>query len=518
MRPLLSALPSVGLLLSACAASPEVSAPPLPFEIPAAWRSSSGDTVSDDPVKPEWWQSLGGPQLTTLVADVLENNQDLRVAAARLVRAEAQTRVEGAAQYPTLDAGFNGSRAKQNFVGLPIPGRSGVLTTRSTSVGLSLTAGWELDLWGRLRATASASLADRDAAVADYAAARLSLIAQTSKAWFAAITAGQQLRLSEATFVSFRDSEQRVEERYNRGLRPSIDLRLARSNTATAAADVAGRRVELDLARRRLRLLLGRYPNSEPASPVSESPNNGNPESANPDNGDAENQAGGDDRIVEPQSLPALDTMPPAGLPAELLTRRPDIAALERRVAATGARIDAAKAARLPRISLTASGGTTSDDLGDLLDGDFSVWRLAGNVLQPIFQGGRLAAAVDVARAAHEEAIAHYVQGCLVAFSEIESALVRETQLNERTASLQIAVDEAVAAQAVAEERYNNGIDDYITVLTAQRTAFTLQSNLLTLTRQRLDTRVDFHLALGGSFESDDTTSNRTHSSTDSSP
>jgi len=190
----------------------------------------------------------------------------------------------------------------------------------------------------------------------------------------------------------------------------------------------------------------------------------------------------------------------PAGLPAELLARRPDLVAAERRLAAAGLSVDEARAARLPRISLTGSAGRSSQELEDLLDEDFTVWSLAANLLQPIFQGGRLAAAVDLAEARRREALAGWVSAALAAFGEVEQALAADAFLLARLAALEEAAEQALAARELSEERYLAGLAPYLSVLESQRQALAAESELLAARRGRLDARVDLHLALGGGF------------------
>jgi len=187
-------------------------------------------------------------------------------------------------------------------------------------------------------------------------------------------------------------------------------------------------------------------------------------------------------------------------MPADLVARRPDLAAAERRLVAADQRFRAARAALYPRLSLTASSGTSSNQLTDLVDGNFSVWSLVGNLTAPLFQAGRLRAGVDLAAAGIDEDFALYVGTALRAYSEVEGSLAAEQYLAERIRYLQDAARQSLAAQRQAEERYRSGLTDYITVLEAQRRYFEAQSAFLAGRRERLDNRVDLYLALGGGF------------------
>ena len=455
------------LWATACASAPPPAAPVLDVEIATAWSTEPGFGVASAASGP-WWKSFGDADLDAIITESLEHNFDLQAAAAAVDSAAAQARIAGADLAPQVSAGVDAGRRQQVFVGLPIPGSSGVLQSQSTSFGASLNVSWEPDVWGRLRAGRAAAIADARAAAADYSAARLSLTAQVAKTWFTVVEAERQVRLALDTVDSRRTSSDRIAARYRRGVASSLDLRLARSNQAEAESAVELRRRQLDGARRQLEILLGRYPTGRVGS--------------------AE------------LALPDVPAPVPTGLPSELVTRRPDLQAVERRLEAAGLRVSEARRALYPRISLTASGGTTSDSLGDLLDGDFSVWSLAGSLLQPVFQGGRLRAAVDFAESSRDRALALYAQGVLRAFAEVESALAAERLLMAEAAAQATATAQSKAAARLAEDRYLAGLGDYLTILESQRRAFDSESRLLTIRSLLLTNRIDLHLALGGDF------------------
>lgn len=459
------ALGVAAMALTGCAtAPPRAETPGLPPS-PAAWTASAS---APGELVPGWWRDLGDPGLDAAVEQALDTNHDLAAAAARVGQAEAQARIAGADRKPQLGVSGSGSRSKQNFVGFPIPGREGeVLSTTSSRYGVSLDVSWEIDLWGRLRESQGAALADLQAATATLAAARLSLAGQTAKAWLAVAESVEQLELAQATARSFRESEEQVRSRFERGLSPSLELRLAMANREAGEALVASRERQLDAARRQLEVLQGRYPSASGALP---------------------------------ERLPELPGAVPAGLPAELVARRPDLVAAERRLAAAGARWRAARRSLYPRLSLSASGGTSSGALQDLVDGDFSVWSLVGNLLQPLFQGGRLRAGVDLAAALQDEQLASFVQTTLRAYAEVETALAAEQRLAEAEAHLRAAAEQSQAAQALAESRYRSGLQDFITVLESQRRALQARGERIATQRQALENRIDLYLALGGGF------------------
>ena len=453
-------------LAAGCATAPLEDHPALDAGVPTAWTARN-DTGGRPALA--WWTDFGDPALDDVVESSLRQNYDLQAAAARLEQALADSRVAGADLQPQLQVGLNGSQRKQNFIGFPIPGAEDrVLSTVFTNYGVSLDLTWEADLWGRLRAGARAALADLQSRAADLRAAQLSLAGQTTKAWFAVAEARQQLMLAEASVASFRASSEQVRERFEQGLRPALDVRLALSNLATAEALREQRGQQFDAAIRQLEVLLGRYASAS---------------------------------IAIPSALPDAPAVIPGGLPAELVRRRPDVVAAERRIAAARERLQVARRDLYPRFSLTANTGTATGALEDLVKRDFGVWTLLGNVIQPLLQGGRLRAAVDRADARAAEELAIYANTTLQAFSEVETALAAEEYLVERERYLAISAEQSRAAEIIADDRYRTGLDDYITVLESQRLALQAEGDLIAARRQRLENRVDLYLALGGGFD-----------------
>lgn len=427
-----------------------------------------------------WWLKFGDTNLNALIDQALRHNQDLQAAVARVDAAAAQARIAGADRYPRLGAGFDASRSQRNFIGFPFGnpdmGDGGgdvpdVLSTRTTTFGLNLNVSWELDLWGRLHSGRRAAVAEVLASESDWNGVRQSLAGQTAKAWLAVVEARRQVELAESTVQTYATTAAEVRNRYERGIRPPLDLRLALANLAGAEALLQSRRTSETQAVHQLEILLGRYP------------------------------AG---RTEIASDFPDILESVPAGLPADLLARRPDLAAARQALIASDWRVAQSKAALLPRLSLTASGGTSTEELSDLLDPDFKVWNLAANLAQPIFQGGRLRAGVDLSKAQTRQALARYQSAVLRAFAEVESVLAAEKNLGRREERLREAAEQSSAALQLAQDRYQAGLDSFITVLEAQRRSLEADTQLVTVRRVRLENRVDLHLALGGGFSGED--------------
>jgi NodT family efflux transporter outer membrane factor (OMF) lipoprotein len=451
-----SLLFSASLLLSACATSPERAAAPA-IDLPDQWTSQVSSAAPT-----AWLADLNSPELTQLVEEALANSPSLEATAARFAQNVAEARIAGADLMPSAGLGLNGSRQKLSTFG---PTSTGGVIFENYDLDLNLS--WELDLWGRLRDQTSAALARLEASGAELAAAKLSLAAQATKAWLDVIEAQQQLTFAERTASAYRSNQQSLENRFKRGLTEGFDLRRIRTQAASAEADVATRRRAFDAATRQLEVVLGRYPAAA---------------------------------LQTTRQFPALPAAIPAGLPAELLQRRPDLIAAERQLAAAQREQSAAQKDRLPQISLTASGGTSSQEFDNLLDGDFSVWTLAGNLTQPIFQGGRILANIDRSAALRDQAAANYRDTALRAFLEVETTLAAEQFLRSEQAKLALAAAEATATETLAWDRYRKGTGDFLSTLDTQRTADAAKSRLLVVNNLLLQNRIDLYLALGGSF------------------
>ncbi len=450
----------------ACSAAPPVAVPDIGVPVPAGWTAADSP---DGRITVDWWKDFGDDGLSAAVEAALAGNFDLQAAAARLEIAASDARTARAELFPSVNASYNGARQRQNFVGFPIPGAEDeVLSTIFTNHGVSLDVSWEIDLWGRLRAASQVVLADLQASAADLRGTQLSMAGQTAKAWFAVAEAQQQIELSHTTVESFRESAERVRGRFEAGIRPPLDLRLALLNLTNAEALLQQRLQQYDSAARQLKVLLGEY---------------------------------ADGVINMPLDLPDLSSDVPAGLPAELVSRRPDLVAAERRVASFEARVGVTRGNRLPDLLLTARGGTATDALKSLVNGDFTVWGLLANVTATLWEGGRLREEVTRAEAQSAEAFATFANTALAAYAEVETALAAEAILEERERQLAASVEHAQGAARLAYERYLTGIDNYITVLESQRSAAQAEGELIAARRLRLENRVDLYLALGGGFE-----------------
>jgi NodT family efflux transporter outer membrane factor (OMF) lipoprotein len=373
---------------------------------------------------------------------------------------------------PQISADLNGNRQKQIFVGLPIGGPGGGIPSAIfDNFGANLSVGWEPDVWGFRRAGQASALAEAQAEGNAYRAARASLAAQVMRSWLALAEANEQVTLAEETQVLLESTREIVRERFDRALAgdggSAAELRLAESELGTNEALIAQRKGEREQAIRQLEVLLGRYPSG----------------------------------ILKGELvLPEVPPMPPTGLPSELLLRRPDILEAERRFASSGSLVKQAKRAFYPSFAITASAGTTTDAMQDVLNSDFGVWSLAGGLTQPIWAGGRLRADLERAEVDDRSNLAQLQSVVLRAFGEVEQALIAGRYLRAREVAIGKALKSAEAAVEAAAAEYSTGIGDSLTLITTQNNLINLASQKVTLKRLRLDNRVTLHLALGGDY------------------
>ncbi len=433
---------------------------PIPKEWSATNQAKAGVDI-------DWVKRFNDPALGKVVDEALSSNYEMSIAAERVVRAYEAARVEGALTKPQLTLGSNAARNKTRFVGFPFGG-----SALSESYGVDLRVDWELDVWGRARAGKSAAIAEWQAGTLDYRAARASLAAQVCKAWFALAEANEQVSLARKALQTREQTEDAVRGRFERDMREeggsATQLRLSQTDVATAREELATRRGNLDNARRQLELLMGRYPKA---------------------------------RVQGRISLPALASTPPSGLPSELLLRRPDIMAAERRYAAKVKRIKEAQLAIFPSLSITGSTGTTTEALSDIVNSDFGVWSVGANILQPLLTGGRVRGEIRARKSSQREALAFLHQTVLSAFGEVEQALSGGQWLRRREREILEARDLARDAAQAAEDDYRDGNGDVLTLFVAETRKIQLESKAIALRRLRLNNRIDLHLALGGGFE-----------------
>jgi NodT family efflux transporter outer membrane factor (OMF) lipoprotein len=429
----------------------EVAKQALPnLQVPAAWTSQGAvsGVIAD-----KWLASFNDPQLDALVQEALVSNPDLQVAAARVEQAAAFVKVAGATLKPQVNALARGG---------------GALSGDSSGLeGAGIFANWEIDLWGRVRAGREAASGQYVSAALDAEYARQSLAAMVAKSWFLATEARLQKAIAEEMTAASERQLTLVQDRVRVGRGDEYELALSRANVATFQDSVRNLDLAYQQSLRALEALAGRYPAAALSVPV---------------------------------QLASVPGPIPVGMPSELLERRPDVIAAERRVAAAFYRVEEAKAARLPRISLTAAVTSISSDLFVLKDRDNPVWSAGASLTAPLYTGGALTGQIEVRTAEQKQAIAEYGRVGARAFGEVENALSTAFALQEREAILAQSVVHNSRALELANIRYKVGVGDLRAVQQQALALHAARTALLRVQAERLVQRVNLHLALGGSF------------------
>ena len=431
-------------------ALPETTEIPLDFEGAAAAATGK--------VRDGWLKTFGDPGLEAIVVEAIQNNLNLRAAVAQVDAAAGFATQAGAELKPAIGASGQALNREGYSSGDPY----------ITSSGVSLNVSWELDIWGRVRAQARAGEAAFEAAQYQLEWAYQSVAAQTAKIWFLVTEAQLQEQLAEEALELYKRTLELVQAKYDVGQVTQKEVSLARANVATGEVALRQATRGRQQAARALELMLGRYP--------------------------AAHIEGATDLVATPPAIPV-------GVPSELLERRPDILGAERAVAAQFLQVESAKAARLPRIGLTAGTGNSSTDLNNVLSLGSGYWSVGANFLAPIYTGGALQAQVEIETARQEEALAAYGMTALNAFGEVEEGLANETLLREQQDYLEVALAESTEALRIAQDQFDVGRIDLLSVLQQQGQVVAARVQLLNVRDQRLQQRVDLHLALGGSFE-----------------
>lgn len=417
---------------------------------PGAWVSPGGGAGA---VADNWLASFADKELAALVDEALVNNLDLRVAAARVERAAGYAKQAGSTLLPQVNLLVSGS-----FTGSD---------SGSAFETAGLFVSWELDLWGRVRAQAGAGSAQYEAAAKDAEYARQSIAALVSKSWFLATEARRQRAIAQEVLAAAEKLAALARERARIGRGDEYDVRLAQANVQTYRDAALQLQLAEQQAIRAIETLVGRYPAAA---------------------------------LGTAAQFPAFPGPVPAGLPSELLERRLDVAAAERRVASAYYLVGEAEAARLPRISLTASGSSVTSDLVFLKDRDNPAWSAGGNILAPIFLGGALKAQTEIRTAEQKAAVADYGRIGVRAFAEVENALSTGFNLEQRVPVLESSVAENERALELAQVRYRVGTVDQRAVQQQLLAASAARAALARAQGERLVQRVNLHLALGGGF------------------
>jgi len=451
---------AVSLVLSGCSTleprSTEV-APAIPAQWPGTATAGAVTTAPMEVADIGWRDFFVDPRLQTVITHALENNRDLRVAVLNVERARAQYRIQRADRVPAV--GVQGQMTRSG-------GDAPVTEQFSANLGV---VEFELDLFGRVRNLSQAALQQYFAEAANRRSAQLSLVAEVANAWLTLGADSEQLRIAQATLATYEDSLRLTEARRQLGGASALELSQTRTLVETARTDVARFAGQVAQDRNALVLLAG-GPIDASLLPQAE--------------------------VTEVASVRPL----PAGMPGDVLLQRPDVMAAEHVLLSANANIGAARAAFFPSISLTGNIGSASSELSGLFDGGTRVWSFIPKLNLPIFQGGKLRANLGMATADRDIALAQYEKAIQVGFREAADALALNESLDAQLSSQQALVAAAEQAQRLSQARYDAGLDSFLTLLDARRTAYTARQSLVSTQLARQSNQVALYKVLGGGW------------------
>ncbi|MEW6688265.1 MAG: efflux transporter outer membrane subunit [Pseudomonadota bacterium] len=450
------------LLLAGCAAAPDYKRPAV--ELPAAWKESAPAAVQDG----RWWAIYGDAALNSLVEDSLKANADLAVAIARVDEARALVRDAEASFYPTVDANAVRKRTLSSTqTGLLPPG----VPRELNNTRISLDVAYEVDLWGRLRTTAHAARADLLATEAARDTVRIALAADVAKTYFALRSLDGQVEATRRTLALREDALGLQRKRFDGGLISEFEFRQLEAEAAATRAQLPPLERERDAQEAALSVLLGRTPREIFENSI-------------------RRNAGAEEK--------AMAAVVPAGLPSELLLRRPDLVEAEQRLIAANARVAVARTAYFPSISLTGNLGTEAAAMRNLFSGPAGIWGLAAAIAQPIFSGGRLQAQTEAAQARERQLVARYQGAIQNAFREVRGALAAQTRARESFEAEDQRAASLVTALRLARLRYENGLASQLEMIDAERNLLAAEIARYEALRAQRAAVADLYKALGG--------------------
>jgi len=473
-------IPLLGLvpLMIGCTVGPNYKRPLL--DVPGMYRGTTADMVSIDqaqqqsPVaqaKPipspaslgdeKWWQVFQDKELQNLIRTALKNNYDVRIAATRVLQAQAQLGITRADQLPSLSVG--GSETNQRSALPPFP------PFESTLGQVTASASWNLDFWGRYRRATEAARATLLANEWAQKQVLATLVGNVATDYFQLRQLDLQLGISKRTLASRQDSLQLTEIKEQHGLASLLDVRQAEQLVDSAQTEITDLERQITQQENNLSILLGNNPGDIPRGLL----------------------------LTEQPHAPEV----PVGIPSSLLERRPDVREAEESLIAANAQIGVARAQYFPQISLTADAGFQSSALNNLFTGPAGLWSMAGSFTQPIFQGGRLKNNVRLAEAQKEQLLLTYQQTIQGAFRDVSNALVGYRKTREFRIEQEQLVAAAKDAAQLSEIRFRAGKTDYLEVLTNETNAFSAELNLAQANGNELLALVQLYQSLGGGWQ-----------------
>ncbi|CAM4096875.1 MULTISPECIES: efflux transporter outer membrane subunit [Lelliottia] len=427
------------------------------LQIPAQWRATSGPT---SPTEQLWWRNFHDNHLNRYVDQALHNNSDVLIARERINEYQARVYAADSSLFPSLDAGVSGTRARTQSAATGLP-------VYSTLYKGSLTASYDVDIWGVNRSTANAAQASLEAQKAAAAAADLTVASSVASGYVTLLALDEQLRVTQSTVKSREDALALAKRQFETGYSSRLELMQSDSELRSTRAQIPLLQHQIAVQENALSQLLG-----------------DNPED-----------------VARSDSFSALTPLQlPSQLPSSLLNRRPDIVQAERQLIAADATLAASRASLLPSINLTATGSVQDRTLPGLLDNPLQLWSLGGSILAPLLNRQALNAQVDISQSQRNQALYGYEKTVRNAFREVNDSLDAITRYQEQLTELLAQQDVAQETLRIAQNRYRNGYSSYLDVLDAQRTLFSVQTNVVQVKNNLLLAQIDLYKTLGGGW------------------
>ncbi len=459
------ALLSSFLAITGCAVGPRYKRPDV--DVPVAHRGideeNAGKTEAASLADQKWWDVFQDPQLQQLERTAIEQNYDVRIAATRILQAQAQLGITRSNQFPQINAGA--SVDVQRNAAQPVQ----PVATNGSAGQLSLSAAWQLDFWGKYRRATEAARANLLASEWARKQVMSTLVSDVATAYFQLRELDLELEISQRTLASRRDSLKLTQLLADHGATSMLDVRQAEQLVYTAAEQVPNLQRRIEQQENLLSTLLGKNP-----GPIARGL-----------------------KLTEQPHAPQV----PAGLPSALLERRPDIRQAEQQLVAANAQIGVAKAAYFPQITLTGDGGLQSPALTNLFTGPAGFFSLGGALTQPIFNAGRTRSTVKLTEAQKEEAVLVYKQTIQQSFRDVSDSLIAYTKNQEFRQQQQLLTDAAQDAARLSDIRYKGGATSYLEVLTSQTNFLSAELNLTQAQLNELNSFVQLYRSLGGGWQ-----------------
>ena len=450
----------IPLLVGGCMVGPDYVRPPV--DAPAAWRLTEPEAKFL--ANAAWWEQFGDPVHNELVATALRENKDLMIATARIDEFAGNYGFVRSGLFPQIGAGYEASRQKN--IGTVAVGTGADKAFNSYSAVLN--ASWEIDIWGRIRRQTEAARAQLLATEEGRNAVVLSLVGSVAGAYTNLRSLDRQLEIAKETAKSRGESYELFKLRFSGGVISILELSQNKSQYEEALASIPPLEKAIVQQENGLSVLLGRNP-----GPIARG------------------------KAIEQFALPVI----PAGLPSELLERRPDIRRAEQNLIAANAQIGAAKAAYFPTISLTGLFGYASPSLSSLFNSQSKVWQYSAPISMPIFTAGAIAGQVQAAEAVQQQALFGYQKAIQEAFREVDDSLISQDRTREQLLAQKRQVEALQQYASTARLRYDNGYTSFIEVLDAERSLFNVQLQFTQTKQVQLQAMINLYLAMGGGWQ-----------------